>query len=44
MELPNQEKIRTISEKENYQTNGDEIKNKERIFQKNQKVTRDKTM
>ena len=55
MELPNQDKIRTIGEKETDKYLGilvaDTIKqgemkgkNKERVFQENQKATRDKTI
>ena len=55
MELPNQDIIRTLREKENYkylgdigswhlQTRGDERKIKKEYFRKKQKVTQDKTI
>ena len=55
MEQLNQDKIKTLGEKENlqilgdigswyHQTDGDERKHLERIFRKNQKATWDKTI
>ena len=54
MELPSQEKIRTLREKENaqilrnirnrhHQTSGDERKNFKRVSQKNKKATQNQT-
>ena len=55
VELPNQEKLKTLGEKETYKYLGileaDTIKqvemketNEKRVLQKNQKITRDKTL